>query len=137
MRTNHSKHVLEYIFKNFSKKIFYSFVRQNVSLKDASAEGKTIFEYDASSAGAEDYELLGYEFIANHLRFQQELLDFEKIKKKWTSQEKALINTKIEEKLNPFILQQISDEENSRLVAYRNICEFYFSLIATEGMKYE
>ena len=71
-RTNHAKEVQNILKKNFPHKLFKSFIRNNVTLKEASSVGKSIFEYDPSSIGAFDYQNFVEEFIRDH----------EKVKKK-------------------------------------------------------
>lgn len=71
-RTNHAKEVQSILKKNFPHKLFKSFIRNNVTLKEASSVGKSIFEYDPSSIGAFDYQNFVEEFIRDH----------EKVKKK-------------------------------------------------------
>ncbi len=65
-RTKHSQEVLSILKKNFPHKLFRSFVRNNVSLKEASSYGQTIFEYSPLSSGAFDYQLFAEEFIRDY-----------------------------------------------------------------------
>jgi chromosome partitioning protein len=48
----------------FGDVVFKTRIRQNVKLAEAPAAGKTIFEYDGDSNGAEDYLALAREVIA-------------------------------------------------------------------------
>ena len=71
-RTNHAREVHNILKKNFPHKLFKSYIRNNVTLKEASSVGKSIFEYDSNSIGAFDYQNFVEEFIRDH----------EKVKKK-------------------------------------------------------
>lgn len=51
------------IEKFFGDKVFKTKIRNNVALAEAPSEGKDIFEYSASSNGAEDYLSLAKEII--------------------------------------------------------------------------
>ena len=81
-RTNHAKEVINLLEKNFGSKVYSSYIRINVALKDASGEGKTIFEYAANSIGANDYSAMGDEFILDHLSVQKRLMYYDKLFKK-------------------------------------------------------
>jgi chromosome partitioning protein len=48
---------------HFGARVFQTAVRQNVRLAEASSHGQTVFEYDASSQGAKDYEALAVELL--------------------------------------------------------------------------
>jgi chromosome partitioning protein len=65
-RTRHSQDVLQILKKNFPHKLYRSYIRNNVSLKEASAYGQTIFEYNPASVGAFDYQNFSEEFIRDH-----------------------------------------------------------------------
>ncbi len=62
-RTSLHKAITDDIRKNFAAKVFNTIIRENISLAEASAHGKTIFEYDPSSHGAEDYKALFEEIM--------------------------------------------------------------------------
>jgi chromosome partitioning protein len=47
----------------FGDLLFDSFIRQNVSLVEASSLGISVFSYDTSSNGAHDYEKAALEFL--------------------------------------------------------------------------
>lgn len=49
--------------ERYPGKVFNAKIRKNTSLSKASAQGKTIFEYDPSSAGAADYDQLAREIL--------------------------------------------------------------------------
>ncbi len=65
-RTNHSREVYKILKRNFPHKLFNAFIRQNVTLKEASAYGQTIFEYAPNSIGAFDYQNFVEEFIRDN-----------------------------------------------------------------------
>ncbi len=46
--------------------VFNTFIRRNVKLAECPSYGRTIFDYDSSSAGARDYSALAEEFLAVH-----------------------------------------------------------------------
>jgi chromosome partitioning protein len=65
-RTRHSQEVLQILKKNFPHKLYNSYIRNNVSLKEAASYGQTIFEYNPASVGAFDYQNFSEEFIRDH-----------------------------------------------------------------------
>jgi chromosome partitioning protein len=65
-RTNHSQQIYNILKKNFPHKLYDSYIRNNVALKEASSYGQTIFEYAHNSIGAYDYQNFVEEFIKDH-----------------------------------------------------------------------
>jgi len=63
IRTNISQQVLTDLKKRFGDRVFDTVIRYNVNLTEATSYGETIFEYDPSSNGAEDYLNLAKEVI--------------------------------------------------------------------------
>jgi chromosome partitioning protein len=111
-RTKHARQVLDVLEKNFPDKIYHSFIRQSVSLKDASGEGKTIFEFDEQSMGAVDFKALGDEFVLDNLSVQKRYHHFETVFNKLSSNEQKMIEEKASAELNPYtrdLLQRKSD----------------------------
>jgi chromosome partitioning protein len=51
------------IRKHYGRAVFRTEIRGNVRLKEAPSFGKTIYDYDAGSAGAEDYRALTKEVL--------------------------------------------------------------------------
>jgi chromosome partitioning protein len=49
---------------HFGGRVFKTAIRQNVRLAEASSHGRTVFQYDAASQGAKDYDALADEVIA-------------------------------------------------------------------------
>jgi chromosome partitioning protein len=70
-RTRHAQEVRKILEKNFPHKLYKSYIRNSVSLKEASSQGKSIFEYDANSIGAFDYQNFVEEFVRDHAKTQQ------------------------------------------------------------------
>ncbi len=58
-----NRDVVETIRKYFGSLVFDTYVRENVSLAEAPAQRKDIFEYSPKSAGAEDYLALSQEIM--------------------------------------------------------------------------
>lgn len=58
-----SKSVADTVREYFADLVFQTVIRTNVALAEAPARGTSIFEYDARSSGAEDYEKLAKEVI--------------------------------------------------------------------------
>ena len=65
-RTRHSQEVYGILKKNFPHKLYNAYIRNNVTLKEASSCGNTIFEYAPRSIGAFDYQNFTEEFILDH-----------------------------------------------------------------------
>lgn len=51
--------------KHFSKQLFKTVIPRNVRLSECPSHGKTIFDYDPKSTGAEAYNKLANEFLRN------------------------------------------------------------------------
>ena len=62
-RKNLNKEVVSNIKKIFGKAVFNTYIRSNVSLAEAPAQSKTIFEYRSGSNGAQDYMNLTKEIL--------------------------------------------------------------------------
>jgi chromosome partitioning protein len=106
-RTKHSKEVLNILRKNFSHKLFNSFIRNNVTLREASSVGKSIFDYNSRSIGAFDYQNFVEEFIRDH----------EKVKKKKKYYEKAFRELEPSEKneIMQFAILRLSRYNRNRI----------------------
>ena len=65
-RTKHAREVRDVLKKNFPHRLYKSFIRSNVALKEAAAHGQDIFEYAPLSIGAFDYQNFAEEFIRDH-----------------------------------------------------------------------
>jgi len=62
-RTRLAAEVVEEIRRFFGPKVFGTVVRRNVKVAEAPSHGKTIFEHDPASAGAEDFHRLAAEIL--------------------------------------------------------------------------
>lgn len=65
-RTRHAQEVKAILEKNFPHKLYKSYIRNNVTLKEASSAGRSIFEYDPNSIGAFDYQNFVEEFLRDY-----------------------------------------------------------------------
>lgn len=63
-RTVLAREVFDEIKKYFARRVFETVIRKNIKLAEAPSFGKTIFEYDIRSRGAEDYERFAVEVLA-------------------------------------------------------------------------
>ena len=77
-RTKHSQEIFQILKKNFPTKLYKSFIRNNVTLKEASSYGQTIFEYNPYSVGAFDYMNFTEEFIQDHHKNKKKLDYYQK-----------------------------------------------------------
>lgn len=59
-----TKQITESVNKHFGDKLFNTYIRINVALSEAQANGQDIFEYAPESNGAEDYENLCEEILS-------------------------------------------------------------------------
>ncbi len=62
-RKNLNKEVFEKVKAFFKDKVFKTHIRENISIAEAPANGKTIFEYAPNSNGSKDYSALANEII--------------------------------------------------------------------------
>ncbi len=62
-QTRLAKEVLSEVRQFFGDVVFDARIRQNIKLAEAPSHGKTIFQYDARSNGAQDYGFLADELI--------------------------------------------------------------------------
>lgn len=70
-RTRHAQEVLSILRRNFPQKLYRAYIRNTVSLKEASSQGKSIFDYEPGSIGAFDYQSFVEEFMRDHVRFRE------------------------------------------------------------------
>ena len=64
-RTNLGIQVIEEVKKYFQDKVYKSIIPRNVRLGEAPSHGKSIIDYDPKSKGAEAYQELAKEVVAN------------------------------------------------------------------------
>jgi len=62
-----NKEVVQNVQKYFGQAVFETLIHDNISLAEAPAWGKTIFEYKPDSVGSKDYQDLGDEIIKRGL----------------------------------------------------------------------
>lgn len=62
-RTNHAKEVEAQAREFFGGRVYATRIRNNIALADAPARGLDVFQYDARSNGAADYEALAAEIM--------------------------------------------------------------------------
>ena len=105
-RTRHAKEVTAVLMKNFPHKLFKAYIRYNVTLKEASSVGKSIFEYDKRAIGAFDYQNFCEEFIRDHDKAKKKKAYYEEIFLELSESEKTEI-------LN-FALQNLSSYNRKR-----------------------
>ncbi|MCX7703452.1 MAG: AAA family ATPase [Planctomycetota bacterium] len=65
-RTNLSREVLQDLNNFFNERLFKTTIRNNVRLAEAPGFGKTIFEYDPLSHGAQDFKSLAEEILSKN-----------------------------------------------------------------------
>jgi len=88
LRTRHAQQVMNIIRKNFGKQLFQNYIRNNVDLKEAAANGQTIFEYAPDSIGARDFQNFVEEFLKDH----------HKIREKWEYYEEKFNELPVEQR---------------------------------------
>ncbi len=64
VRTNLSRQVVQEVRQHLEEKMFQTVIPRSIRLSESPSFGKTIFEYDPTSAGAAAYKDLGKEVIA-------------------------------------------------------------------------
>lgn len=64
MRSTATKEAISKVRDDYNGQVFEAEIRVNTRLNEAQGEGKTIFEYDPNSTGAQYYEQFGEEFIS-------------------------------------------------------------------------
>ena len=63
LRRNLDRDVLDQVKEHFPKLVYETVIRPNVSLAEAPAHGKTIFDYAPDAPGSDDYRALAREFL--------------------------------------------------------------------------
>ncbi|MCB0289011.1 MAG: ParA family protein [Calditrichaeota bacterium] len=106
-RTRHAQEVRKILEKNFPHKLYKSYIRNSVSLKEASSHGKSIFEYDAASTGAFDYQNFVEEFLRDHAGARQKKAFYEAHFHQLPAHE--------QEEIIQFAMQNLSNYNRSRL----------------------
>ena len=62
-RKNLNRGVIDKIREHFGDKLFATPIRENIALAEAPSHGRTIFEHEPASHGAEDYLALAGELL--------------------------------------------------------------------------
>lgn len=106
-RTRHAQEVREILQKNFPQRLYKSYIRVNVSLKEASAHGQDIFEYAPQSIGSFDYQNFVEEFILDH--------DAVRRKKDFYDAHFQKLAEKEQEEIMRFAKENLSNFNRSRL----------------------
>ncbi len=88
-RTKFSKIIVEDIKKYFKDNLFHTYIRSNVTLREASRQGCPVISYNKNSAGAEDYLSLADEVMRRASHKQAE--DFKKRSEEFLTKFKNLI----------------------------------------------
>jgi len=99
-RTRHSREVLKILKRNFPQKLYKSYIRVNVNLKEAASFGQTIFEYQPGSIGAFDYQNFAEEFIRDHHK--------NVIKRKYYQEKFASLNLEEQEQILSYAKNSLS-----------------------------
>ncbi len=96
-RTVVSKSIVEQVQQKYTGLTFETIIRQSVKISEASAKRLTIFDYEPSSAGAEDYLAFAREVIERTEPFPIEAIkeQEDKEKEKETPENNAKFKTKI------------------------------------------
>lgn len=116
LRTKHAQQVMGIIQKNFRHLLFNSYIRNNVQLKEAAAEGKTIFEYAPDSIGAQDYKSFVEEFLRDHARIKEKLNYYNQKFEKLTKKEQKEILEFAQKNVNSLVKQRMDENDNSEVV---------------------
>jgi len=99
-RTRHSREVLKILKRNFPQKLYKSYIRVNVNLKEAASFGQTIFEYQPGSIVAFDYQNFAEEFIRDHHK--------NVIKRKYYQEKFASLNLEEQEQILSYAKNSLS-----------------------------
>lgn len=111
-RTRHAQEVRGILEKNFPHKLYKSYIRNNVALKEASSLGKSIFEYDPNSTGAFDYQNFVDEFLRDHEAAQKKKQFYEVRFRKLPPHE--------QQEILQFARQNLSEYNRNRLDSLEN-----------------
>ena len=123
MRLRHSREVVDIIKSNFKKKLYATYIRNNVALKEASSYGMSIFEYDAKSTGAIDYTLLAEEFLRDFAPAKKKRDYYEDIFQSLSEKEKSEIMELAKTKINSYNKYVISELPERDLIKQAVIIE--------------
>lgn len=111
-RTRHAQEVRDVLQKNFPNKLYRAFIRSTVSLKEASSQGQSIFEFDPNSMGAFDYQNFAEEFLADHGPARKKRDFYDRHFETLPASEKEEILTFARESLSNYNRSRLDDIEN-------------------------
>ena len=114
MRLRHSREIVEIIRTNFKKKLYSTYIRINVALKEAASYGMSIFEYEPKSSGAIDYTLFAEEFLRDFAPAKKKRDYYEKIFQELKEKERTDILKLAKEKINSynkFVISELPERE--------------------------
>lgn len=106
-RTRHSQEILTILQQNFPQKLYKAYIRNNVSLKEASSFGQTIFEHKPQSTGAFDYQNFSEEFIRDHHKVIEKRRYYQNKYESLNQREKEQIMMYAKRKLSNFIIDSM------------------------------
>ncbi len=124
-RTRHSQEVRQILERNFPSKLYRSYIRVNVTLKEAASAGQSIFEYAPQSIGAFDYRNFAEEFIRDHQAVQKKRQYYESKFRELSPSEQEEILSFARKNLSIYANQRLQGEAddailNEALIIERN-----------------
>ncbi len=122
-RTRHSQEVRKILEKNFPHKLYRAYIRNNVSLKEASSVGQSIFEYDPQSTGAFDYQNFVEEFIRDYESVRQKRRYYDEKFNQLSEEEKKEIIHFARENLSQYVRHKLDEMDNGRILQEALIIE--------------
>ncbi|RMF60215.1 MAG: ParA family protein [Calditrichaeota bacterium] len=122
-RTRHAQEVRNILQKNFPSKLYKSYIRMNVALKEASSLGKSIFEYAPTSAGAFDYQNFVEEFLRDFSPAREKKQHYDRFFHQLKKEEQEKILLKAKANLSQYIQNRLEGEENEPVLREALIIE--------------
>ncbi len=122
-RTRHSQEVREILQRNFPSKLYNAYIRVNVTLKEASSAGQSIFEYAPHSIGAFDYQNFVEEFIRDHEAVQKKRQYYEEKFRQLSPSEQEEILAFARKNLSQYSIQRLQDVEDDAILNQALIIE--------------
>ena len=122
-RTKHAQEVRKILEKNFPHKLYKSYIRNSVTLKEASSQGKSIFEYDPNSIGAFDYQNFAEEFVRDHAGAKQKREFYETHFRKLPDSEQHRIIQYARKNLSNYNRTRLEEFENEPILNQALIIE--------------
>ena len=122
-RTRHSQEVRDILQRNFPSKLYKSYIRVNVTLKEASSAGQSIFEYAPQSIGAFDYQNFVEEFIRDHQAVQNKNQYYENKFRQLSPTEQKEILEFARKNLTQYTSQRLQDGADDAILQQALIIE--------------